>query len=35
MNKNVILREKVDKWQYRVMSKPRYRLDKEVELSGN
>ena len=35
MNKNATLRQKVDRWGQRIMPKPRYRLDKEVEMSGN
>jgi hypothetical protein len=35
MNRNATLRQKVDRWNQRIMPKPRYRLDKEVEMSGN
>jgi len=35
MNRNATLRQKVDRWNQRIMPKPRYRLDKEVEMSGS
>ncbi|KAI5401119.1 hypothetical protein KIW84_065818 [Lathyrus oleraceus] len=35
MNMNVILREKVDRWNHRIRPRPRFRLDKEVEHVGN
>ncbi|KAI5417584.1 hypothetical protein KIW84_042262 [Lathyrus oleraceus] len=35
MNRNANLRERVDRWNHRIMPRPRLRLDKEVEHAGN
>ncbi|CAK8571098.1 unnamed protein product [Lathyrus sativus] len=35
MNRNESLREKVDRWNHRIMPRPRLRLDMKVEHAGN
>ncbi|KAI5447485.1 hypothetical protein KIW84_015080 [Lathyrus oleraceus] len=35
MNRNANLRERADRWNHRIMPKPRLRLDKEVKHAGN
>lgn len=35
MNRNSVLRQKVDRWNQNICPKSKYRLDKKVENSGN
>jgi hypothetical protein len=35
MNRNATLRQKVLKWDQKICPKPKFRLDKEIELCGN